>query len=350
MKHAAGQSKTGVLVGVAAAGVGVLGILIYVTATLMVGGRKADDASRGSGLGEEFTYDLAAYRRTDPALIGYGEVARVATGFKAARGIAVGPAGVLYVAGDRAVRMFDPSGAPAGEFAVDGEPRCLAVTEDGTVYVGLKDHVEVFGPDGRRQAAWPSLGARAYLTSVAVGEGGVFAADAGGGVVVRYDTAGKVGGELGRKDPARDIPGVLIPSPHFDVACARDGLVRVTNPGRHLVEAYTVDGDRELAWGRASAAIEGFSGCCNPTDLAVLADGSVVTSEKGLARVKVYDAQGSLLCVVAGAETFPVDAAGLDLATDADGRIYVLDPTSESVRVFAKKPRTAEATTHDTGR
>ena len=61
------------------------------------------------------------------------------------------------------------------------------------------------------------------------------------------------------------------------------------NPGRHKIEAYTFDGELETSWGTPATTIGGFSGCCNPTHIAMLPDGSFVTSEKGLARVKVYD-------------------------------------------------------------
>jgi hypothetical protein len=58
-----------------------------------------------------------------------------------------------------------------------------------------------------------------------------------------------------------------VPSACLDVEIAPDGLLRVNNPGRHRVETYTFDGDLELFWGRPSAAIDGFCGCCNPVNL-----------------------------------------------------------------------------------
>ena len=59
-----------------------------------------------------------------------------------------------------------------------------------------------------------------------------------------------------------------------------------------------------------------------------------MTSEKGLVRVKVYDAEGKLEAVVAGLEAFARGAAGLDLATDARGRVFVLDPKANEVIIF----------------
>jgi len=82
---------------------------------------------------------------------------------------------------------------------------------------------------------------------------------------------------------------------------------------------------------------EGFCGCCNPSHIALFPDGRFVTSEKGLPRVKVYDAKGVFVGLVAGPDMFAEDAVGLDLAVDSRGRILVLDPARRMVRVFAAK-------------
>jgi hypothetical protein len=51
----------------------------------------------------------------------------------------------------------------------------------------------------------------------------------------------------------------------------------------------------------------------------------------------VYDAAGAFLGVVAGPEAFARDVVGLDLAVDAHERVLVLDPSSGTVRIYAKK-------------
>ena len=93
-------------------------------------------------------------------------------------------------------------------------------------------------------------------------------------------------------------------------------------------------------WGTASLAASGFGGCCNPSHIALLPDGSLVTSEKGLPRVKVYDADGTFRAVVAGPESFRPGTVGLDLAVDDEGRVLVLDPSREELRIFV--PRKGE--------
>jgi hypothetical protein len=165
--------------------------------------------------------------------------------------------------------------------------------------------------------------------------------------VLRYDKSGKIVRRIGEKNQERNIPGFIVPSPFFDVETARDGLLRVNNPGRHRVEAYTRDGDFEGAWGTVSMGITGFCGCCNPINLALLPDGRFVTCEKGLSRVKTCSSEGAFESVVAGVESFaenanvcgPADCTtgGLDAVADAQGRIYILDFVTGDVRVMKAK-------------
>jgi hypothetical protein len=213
--------------------------------------------------------------------------------------------------------------------------------------VGLREHIEVFDANGRRRVSWDVPDRKSWLTALAVSGNDVFAADAGQRVLSRYDRAGRLVARLGEKNKERGVPGFIVPSPFFDVKLAPDGLLRVTNPGRHRVELYTPEGDFEGAWGEASMGITGFCGCCNPISLALLPDGRCVTCEKGLPRVKVYRADGRLESVVAGVESFTANAracgpsdctrGGLDAVADAQGRVYVLDRVTGDVRVMQRK-------------
>jgi hypothetical protein len=258
------------------------------------------------------------------------------------------------VAGDKAVEVFEPGGAKHGAFVLDDEPRCLAVAGashafPGRVYVGMKNRVEVLDPAGKRVAVWEDLGPKAILTSIAAGENDVLVADAGNRIVLRYDPAGKLLGRIGNRDREKHILGFVIPSPYFDLALTADGLVRVVNPGAHRVEAYTLDGHLEVFWGKRGEAIEGFCGCCNPTHIAILPNGQFVTSEKGIPRIKVYDADGQFAGVVAGPETLAPTETILeetrpdhklpvfDIAADSRGQVLVLDPLAGKVRVFGPK-------------
>lgn len=314
-------------------------------------GRAARAAAKGTP--NPFAYDVGKHEKTDPRSLCYEEGGRFAVPRPDARRLAMGADGRLYVAAGNYVCRLTLDGGLEFEWALGAPVRCVARADDGLVYAGVRDHVEVFDAKGNRQASWPAPVGRPWLTGLAIGKNDVFVADAGNRVVHRHDRAGKPIARIGARDKERDIPGFILPSPYLDVELHRDGLLRVNNPGRHRVEAYTVEGDFELAWGRPSLGIEGFCGCCNPINLALLPDGSFVTCEKGLPRVKIHAVDGSFACVVAGPESFPENArtgagegrsdgarSGLDAVVAPDGRIFILDLVVGDIRVMRRRPST----------
>jgi hypothetical protein len=313
-------------------------------AASVLGRRAAGAAEKNSN---PFAYDVDRLKKTDPKLLHFGEVGRFKVPRGEARRVGIGPENHLYVSAGNYICALDTQGQRVMEIALPGPARCAAVAQEGTIYVALREHIEVFDSKGQRRGTWESPGKKTWITGLAVGDNDVFAADSGNRVVWRHDRSGKRIGRIGEKNKDRNIPGFVLPSPFLDVELHRDGLLRVNNPGRHQVEAYTPDGDLELVWGKATMGIEGFCGCCNPIALALLPDGRIVTCEKGLPRVKVYTAKGEFESVVAGPGAFaenakvcdPADCTtgGLDAAVDASGKIYVLDLVANDVRVMARK-------------
>jgi hypothetical protein len=81
-----------------------------------------------------------------------------------------------------------------------------------------------------------------------------------------------------------------------------------------------------------------FVGCCNPVNLALTPDGKVVTSEKMVARVKVFDRDGRLLGYI-GPEHFDRMVTQIHLAVDSRGRILAGDPVRRTITVFAATGR-----------
>ncbi|MGD2095790.1 MAG: NHL repeat-containing protein [Phycisphaerales bacterium] len=302
---------------------------------------------KGSGLGPEYVYEVDT--KIDPNLILYEESAPlISTGLNSSHSIALDSKGDIYVVGDHVVLVFDDKGDLLNKIELTDMPRCLTVTDDDRIYIGMKDHVEIYDDQGKRLATWQTLGKNALLTSIAVYKNNVFVADAGNRIVLRYDTSGRLVNRIGEKDDERNIPGFVIPTPYFDLTVAPDGLLRVINPGRHRIEAYTFNGDLEFWWGEFSSSVEGFCGCCNPVNFVILEDESFVTCEKGLKRVKIYDPEGTFVGVVATPEQLGGPAricvlpeecqtGGFDLAVDDKGRIFILDTVKNVVRIFSKK-------------
>ena len=322
---------------------GFLGRTLAGAATAGTLGAMAADQTKAAN---PFAYDIGRFLKTDPKLIAFNQKRTFSTPHPAPRAIALGANGNLFIAAGKYVSEVKPDGGLVAEFALIEEARCLAVADDA-IYVGSRERIEVFDLKGQRHATWEKPAPKTYFTSLTVGADDVFVADAGQRLVLRFDRSGKLLARIGERNKERNIAGFIVPSPFFAVKLAKDGLLRVTNPGRHRVEVYTAAGDFEQAWGKAGAAIEHFCGCCNPTGLALLADGRVATFEKGIPRVKIHGAAGEFESVVAGAESFAENAkvcgpndctlGGLDGVADAQGRIYILDFVANNVRVMEKK-------------
>jgi len=308
-----------------------------------------------SQLPARFDYDMARYAKVDPRLVRYRQAALFPIGLQTPRAIAVGPGDAIHIAGDQAIVVLDAQGQPRERIDLDAPPSCLAVDAAGNRFVGFKNYVSILDDRGKPTARWQPAGPRAVFTSIAVDENDLFVADAGNKCVIRYDRSGRMIEKLAQRDAARDVPGLVIPSAHCDVALGADGLLRVVNPGQHRIELFTRDGHYEapLAWGLPGTAIDRFCGCCNPVAIALLPDDRVVTAEKAVPRVKVYSPEGHFECVVAAPQHFGATQAllsetrdehkllALALATDRQARGLVLDPAARAVRVFVvKEPQT----------
>jgi hypothetical protein len=319
-------------------------ILAAIAMALVAVFNEDKNGTGSSGLSPDFKYDLKDLKKTDPSQVLYREAAPIVTGLAHPSALCIGPQDKIFVAGGKTLHLFDTGGKPLAEITLKAQPTCLAVSADGLIYAGMRDHIEVIVAQASSPqpgaTAWPGLGERAHLTSLALVPGGLFAADAGNRVVIHYDNAGKELGRLDRKAVAPDGYGFIIPSPYFDIAVGPDGLLHAANTGLYRIEAYKISGEYVSAWGKMGMDAAGFCGCCNPAHFTILPDGGFVTAEKGLCRVKVYGQEGKFLGFVAGAELFQKQTDELvvaGLAADSQGRVLLLDPANGNVRVFEKK-------------
>ena len=283
-----------------------------------------------------FKYNIENFKKSDTELLHYSEINQIPLDFQKVSGIAIGFEDNIYVTGDKSVLIINNEGKLQSTISTSETAYCLAVDKNTDLFLGMSDHIEVYSQDGTKKAQWESLGDKSLITSIAVSDEYAFVADAGNLIVWKYDKNGNILLRIGEKNEDKDIPGFIIPSPFFDVSINPDGFLWVVNPGRHSLENYTIDGDLRSFWGEFSMKIEGFCGCCNPTHIAILDDGKFVTSEKGIARIKVYNRLGNLESVVAGPDQFIERTVGLDLAKDSKGRIYVIDPMKKVIKIYEK--------------
>ena len=114
----------------------------------------------------------------------------------------------------------------------------------------------------------------------------VLVADAAARVIRRYDLRGTEQGVIGA---ANKTGGFMLPNRSLDFDVDASGVVHATDTGRHRVTSWTLDGTMVASFGKfGMARPEDFVGCCNPVNVAVAPDGSIVTAEKVVARVKVF--------------------------------------------------------------
>ncbi len=294
-----------------------------------------------------FEYDLSAYEKVDPDLLLFEPAGEFDPGFRRVKRIGVAPDGRLMVAGDKSLRFFDANGQQDREIELRHTPHCMHVSERDELFVGYARHFEIHDLDGTHRSSTERFGKDSFLTSIATHEDAVFVADAGQREVILCDREGTVAKRFGNPAETPEGMGFAIPSPYFDLRVDTHGTLWVVNPGRLRVEAYTTDGEFQRTWGAPGMKIEGFTGCCNPVFMTMTGDGRFITSEKGLARIKVHDPTGEFEGVVAG-PSFLVDdkklakqacqdctvGAGFDVAVDERGWVHALDPFRMTVRSF----------------
>ena len=243
----------------------------------------------------------------------------------------------IYVSGDNSLLILNPDGSEFKKIKLSAPGRSLSVAGDGDIYVGFINNIKIYDSEGKKKSVWKKIDDDSVVTSMAVVGNFLFVADAGTRHVWKFNLNGKLLGKIGDENKKEGIPKFIVPSPYFDLAVAGDDTIWVVNPGRHKLEHFTLDGTLIGMWGVASSEMEGFCGCCNPTHIALLDDGSFVTSEKGYPRVKIYDSTGEFSGIVAAGSQFAEKTKGLDLAVDSKNRIYLLDPKMKKIRIFIRK-------------
>lgn len=309
--------------------VGVIGLLYF--------GWQAVFDRGGSSDGNPFEYNIDLFVQDGSDNVNYEPDGVINLAIEKPSAVAINRHDTLFVAGNGTLILFAPDGNQLAAYEIAGQATCMAVDHSNLLYVGLTSQIEVLDIKGKRKAMWRSVGENAILTSITVSESFVYAADAGQKLVWKLDKSGNVMARMGEENPQKDIDGFVIPSPYFDVAIDPDGFLWAVNTGRHQFENYYPNGDLRSTWARTSMGVDGFSGCCNPSHIAILEDGSFVTSEKGIPRVKIHNLNGDFVTMVAPAQLFDEGTVGLDLAVDSRQRIFVLDPHRRQVRIFRRK-------------
>jgi len=248
--------------------------------------------------------------------------------------VALGPGDEVFAMGDGLVRQFAADGRALAQWPVTDTADCLTVASDGRVFVAGAGRVDIYGAAGARIGGFAVGDAAkpASLTAIRVLGTDVLVADASARLVWRVDAAGRVVNRIGDQQKTKAF---ILPNGRLDLAVAADGTVLVTDTGRHRVTFWALDGTPAGAFGKFGMADPAdFVGCCNPVNLAVTLDGTIVTGEKMIPRVKVFERDGRLIGYI-GPEHFDRMVTQIHLAVDSRGRILAGDPVRRTITVFA---------------
>ena len=316
---------------------GVSALLVVVVAATIA-------ALLGGGLKRQGEVPSPSQQQIDPALQLYRQTATFSVELKEPRGLAVIDQGRVAVVGDQALLIYGRDGQLLRTVLLQQPPQCVAAGGAShiypeRIYIGFRNHVEVFDAAGNRLDAWNPPRDNSDFTSITAAQRDVFVADVASRLVWRYNTEGQLLGSLGAADKSRNYPGFVITSRYFDAAASSDGMLYAVNPRLLRIEGFDYSGHNQgnpvRHWGRGSPQLDGFFGCCNPIHLAAFPDGRFATAEKGFNWVKIYSRSGQLECVVAGPAELAAPAA--DLAVDEENNVWVLDAAAKCVRVFGPK-------------
>ncbi len=248
-------------------------------------------------------------------------------GFRSAiRGLATDRGGFLYAAGDSEIEVFDPEGALKRRWSTAKPAHSVAVAGDGSVYVGEEGQIEIFGKSVR---SWTKLGILGPVTAIGFLKDSVLAADVAGRAIRRFDPAGRFLNAIGKDNP---VNGFLVPNGVLDFAVDAQGVIHAANPGKHRVERYSAEGKLLGHIGRFDGNDPaGFTGCCNPTNIAVT--DRIYVTEKAVPRAKAYDFAGNLLAVIAS-DVFDPNVKNMSIAAGPRGRVYVADTVKRAILAF----------------
>jgi DNA-binding beta-propeller fold protein YncE len=307
----------------------VLAVLVVIIGVIVVDFLGSRPDRRGNN---PYALDVDSLRNVDEALISHRETRNYTLGSLKASGICL-YGDMLYIVGDSSLLVLSTEGTTQRVNRILPDPTCIAA-DDHNLYIGHGTFMARYDHSGKLIARWPDMGDRTVITSVAVKGNRIYVADAGNRRVVICDPDGEILGAFEGKADSEAGHGFIIPSPYFDVVVNSYGELWAVNPGKKAIENYTDNGEMRGFWQKNSTDINGFAGCCNPAEIAVLGDGAFVTSEKGMVRIKIHEPSGELRSVVAPPALFKEEGKAPEVCADDRGNIYALDFDRNTVRIF----------------
>jgi len=218
---------------------------------------------------------------------------------------------------------------PAEQTPALNLPRGIAVDPAGGVYVADlgNNRVIKFKPDGTLDFTWGAAGqAEGQFkepSGVAVdNQGSVFVADAWNGRIQKFNAQGEYLGEIGSQAGNFYSPR--------NVAVDGHGFIYVSDTGNSCVKKFDVDGNLVKRWGEFGPGRERFQ---ETFGIWVDTKNQVYVGDAGNRRLKIFTADGKYLREIRvkgwrSGNSWPM------AAVDAAGRVYAVDTQNSMIWIY----------------
>jgi len=282
-----------------------------------------------------YAFDLREFEHVDPSLVKYKESKRIKLNHQGAAVVDY-RAGKLALGFEDQIQVIDTSGREIFRKSIAKPSTAIFISPNNQIYLGCKTYLEIYDMKGVLVKSLAQIDSGAYITSIAMLENKIVVANAGGPEIILYNMDGLLETRFDGSGQESNEFGFVIPSPFFDVDVDPDGELWIANTGLQKIQNYTMDGKLRAFWGTSGYELQDFTGCCNPAHFLILSDGSFVTCEKGLVRIKVYRPSGELDAFVAPPNSFANKSDPLDLTSDEHDNLYALDISQGMIRKFER--------------
>jgi hypothetical protein len=284
-----------------------------------------------------YEFSVEEFKQVEEDQISHQEVKRIKLTHAEPQGLSY-HAGDIYILYKAHLQIIDVNGKQKQTIRwTDAEALCVKALPDNRILIAYSGFLRIYNAEGEMLQQSESLPEESSVTSLAVSQENIFAADGGRREVLIFDLQLQLKSSFKGESGVSSLHGFILPGNQFSLDFNQENELWISNPGVHQLQNYTEEGRLRGGWGEASFGPEGFSGCCNPTYFAFLNDGRFVTSEKGLVRVKIHRESGEFLSYIAPPAAFGDGNTAPAIAVDEQDNIILLDFEQLMVRIFHLK-------------
>lgn len=232
----------------------------------------------------------------------------------------------LFIVSGKWMKVFNVQENSSYSFRVKPHARDIQVSKE-QIYLLYPTFIDVYSHQGDSLYSWEACSNLSDYCSFTLAGDFVFVTDAGNKNIGKYTKEGNFVQFI--QSPQEFIT----PSYTFDITNRNDTIYCV-NPGRHLIETYTLEGDFIAAFGGPGTEAGFFAGCCNPAFISFSHQGHLLTSEKGNPRICSYNKDGTFNEVILNSRLLGGGHVAYEVK-EMDNQLFVA--SKNQISIYQKK-------------